>query len=76
MRITLWVEGYHATGNRAKAMFCGEYSAVDLRDAVRQYRDTLTDEYSKQCINLDSDPPNYWLCQFFDNEEDARKGYG
>jgi hypothetical protein len=73
-KIQLWSEGYSATGGEAKAIFHGEFEAVDLRDAVRQFKDTLIDERDKKCVHVDS--LDFWGCRFFDNEADARKSFG
>jgi len=73
-KITLWCEGYVATGNRSDALFCGTYKAKDLKDAIRQYRDTLEDHQSKSCIDIERE--TFWGCRFFNNERDARKSFG
>lgn len=69
----LWTEGYSVTGQSAGATFHGEFNAVDLSDAVRQFRDSLDDEYSKRCVRVDT--LDFWGCRFFDNEADARKSF-
>ena len=73
-KITLWSEGYQATGEHSDATYHGTFDAIDLYDAVVQFRDTLTDEYSIRCINLTT--LSFWGCKFYDNETDARKSFG
>lgn len=72
--IELWVEGYAATGESAKAHKCGDFDTDSLVEAVTMYRNTFTDQRSKDLINLDV--PSFWGCKFFDNEIDARKNFG
>jgi len=73
-KIKLWSEGYAATGQSSGATFHGEFDAVDLQGAVRQFRSTLNDEHSRNCVHVDT--LDYWGCRFFDNEEDARNSFG
>ncbi len=70
-KINLWCEGYAATGQSSKATFCGEFEAVDLKDAVRQYKKSRYDTNVIDVENLTE-----WGCRFFDNEADARRSYG
>ena len=74
MTIQLWSEGYSATGQSAGASFHGEFECDTLQKAVKLYRDSLTDKYSRDCIDLDN--LTNWACRFFDNESDARKSFG
>lgn len=70
----VWTEGYMATGESGKAIFHGEFDGETFRDAVKAYRDTITDPYSIKCVDLEN--LTFWACRFFDNEADARKSFG
>ncbi len=74
VKIDLWTEGYSCTGNQSGAIYHGKFEADNLADAVKQFKDTVTDEYSKSCI--DTEKLTFWACRFFDNEADARKSFG
>lgn len=73
-KITLWCEGYATTGQSSEAMFCGTYKVNNVKDAIKQYRDTLTDIHSKNCIDIKNE--SFWGCKFFDNEKKARRSFG
>ena len=70
----VWSEGYMATGESSTATLHGTFDGETFKDAVIAFRDSLTDEYSKKCINIDK--LTFWGCRFFDNESDARKSFG
>jgi len=72
--IDLWSEGYAATGESSDAIFHGTFKSKDLRDAVIQFRDSLDDEGSKNCIDIKR--LTFWGCKFYDNESEARKSFG
>ena len=72
--ISLWSEGYSATGDYSDATYHGNFNAINLRDAVKQFKNSLTDESSKKLIDLNK--LTFWGCKFFDNEHDARKNFG
>lgn len=72
--IQLWTEGYVAQGNRIDATFHGEFEASTLREAAEMFKNSLTDQYSRDCIDLES--MTNWGRRFFDNGEDARKSFG
>jgi len=73
-KFQIWTEGYSATGQSSKAHYHSEVEAETFCDAVKVYRDSLTDERSKNCIDLNR--LTFWGCRFFDNESDARKSFG
>lgn len=70
----VWTEGYSATDESSGAVFHGEFDGETFTDAVIAWRNTLTDEYSVKCVDLDR--MRFWGCRFFDNEQDARKSFG
>jgi len=71
--ITLWLEGFIATGQSCGATFCGTYEANSLIDAIRQWVSENPDERTKY-INYER--LTYWGCKFYDNEHKARRVYG
>jgi hypothetical protein len=73
-KFEVWSEGYVSTGLSCKADYHGKFEGEDFRDAVTNFRNSLTDKHSRDCINLDS--LTIWGCYFFDNELDARKSFG
>lgn len=74
-KFQVWSEGYEATGQSCGATFHGEFEGETFRDAVIAYKETVTDQYSKDCIHTEG-TLNIWGCRFFDNEIDARKSFG
>lgn len=73
-KISLWLEGHVVTGNSAPAMHLGDYEALNLLDALTQYRDSLPDDKAKSYVRLET--LSIWGCRVFDNEADARKSFG
>ena len=68
---TVWLEGFHATGDFGSAQFCGEYRAEDFAHACEIWVMINGD------LNLfNKDSLSYWGCRFFDNEERARVAFG
>ncbi len=62
----VWQEGFNCTGSRSKAEKLGEVVAETFEDACRFL-----------CKDrLDKDSLSIWGCRLFDNEIDARKGFG
>jgi len=74
MEFDIWTEGYSATGDSSTAQFHGTFEGENFSDAVKAFRDSLSDQHSIQCINLKN--LTFWGCRFFDNENDARKSFG
>lgn len=70
----VWTEGYATTGQSSDAMFHGKFKGKTFKDAVIAWKNTLTDKYSIQCVDVDR--MNFWGCRFYDNEKDARKSFG
>lgn len=70
----IWLEGYSVTGQDAKAEFLGIFSGENFKEAVQNACNAkkMNDEY----LNMNTDPPSYYACRFFDNEKDAREGFG
>jgi len=73
-KIQLWAEGYVATGQSSDATFHGEFEAYNIKDAVQLFKDSLTDEHSIKCVDVEN--LTFWGCRFFDNATDARKSFG
>ena len=70
----VWTEGYAATGERGVAIFHGKFKGNSFKEAVIEFRDSLTNKHSISCINIEQ--MTFWACRFFDNEADARKSFG
>ncbi len=74
MKYDVWTEGYRCSGNSETAQHHGAFEANSFVDAVKAFRDTVKDDHSRSCIDIEN--MNYWGCRFFDNENDARKSFG
>jgi len=70
----VWTEGYSVTGNSSKANFHGRFKGETFRDAVIAFKESVTDEYSRKCIDVDR--MTFWGCRFFDNQAEASKSFG
>ena len=70
----IWSEGFRATGEQAGAMCLGTYKADSFKEAVKLWYDSLTDQYSRDCVSLER--LTFWGCRLFDNEQDARRSFG
>ena len=74
MTYELWMEGYSATGQHAPAQYLGSYTADSFRNACITWnslhnRDKGYGDFD--IINL-----SVWGCSIYDNEQDARRGFG
>ena len=70
----IWSEGYQVTGQFSKAQFHGHFSGRSFQDAVKAFRGSLEDKYSRDCIDLKQ--LTFWGCKFYSNETDARRSFG
>lgn len=64
----VWMEGYCATGDKEPAALLGSVFAKDFKRAC----DVICGENR----NYNSWRLTVWGCKLFDNEDDARKGFG
>lgn len=71
-QFNVWMEGYVATGQSARAELCGTYTASTFRDAVEMW----VNENATRRKDYDPHKLSFWGCAFFDNEADARRGFG
>ncbi len=71
MTISIWMEGYAATGEWGTAHLLGVFEATDFDDAVKQYSYTTESK-----IDYRGGEYSFWGCRLFDNEADARKSFG
>lgn len=72
---SLWLSGFIATGNSARASYEGEFEGISFDDACDNWAKTAVEpEYYTP--GTDKHRPKYWACKFFDNERDARKSFG
>lgn len=73
----VWIEGYHAQGDRGYHKYVGSFSADSFQDActvaamklARGNIDIFNRYYDKQ-------KNTWWGCHFYDNEADASKDFG
>lgn len=72
--ISLWMEGFAATGESGTAQYIGTYNAKDLDDAVKQYMEVRPN--SVHWDRFGRGRHAIWACEIFDNEADARKSFG
>jgi len=72
--ITLWMEGFAATGESGTAQCLGTYKATNLDDAVRQYMEVRPNSIDWDRFGRGRHA--IWSCEIFDNEEEARKSFG
>lgn len=72
--ISLWMEGYAATGESGTAHCIGTYTATDLDDAVKQYM--VAHPNSVHWDRFGRGRHAIWACEIFDNEAQARKSFG
>lgn len=72
--ISLWMEGYAATGESGAAQCIGTYNAKDLDDAVKQYM--VAHPNSVDWDRFGRGRHAIWACEIFDNEAQSRKSFG
>ena len=70
---SLWMEGYAVTGNSSTADFLGNFEADSFAEACDKWAKALEqpEYYKRNEYNA-----YYWGCKIFDNEADARRGFG
>lgn len=71
MKFEIWVEGYRATSEKGHAYLSGVVEASDFEEACEKHAQAV--EWGSL---FKKNPPRYWGCRLFDNEEDARKSFG
>ena len=78
----IWMEGYAATGEHETADLIGYYCGETFDDAVREFIET---DYNEKGWGTYEPPERLggygkyhtiWGCALYDNEKDARKGFG
>lgn len=69
----IWVEGWCASGGYGHAQFLGEFDGLDFCEACKKWAASLSEDDRKL---VDTDRLTYWACRLFDNEADARQGFG
>ena len=72
--VEVWMEGYRATGDSARAKLHGTYKAENLEQAVRQWVTEGRGDARMRHMNWEA--LTFWGCRFFDNEADARETFG
>lgn len=67
---SVWIEGYSATGDSARASYVGTTEADNFVDACRYF-------FIKELAYFKESPwPSFWGCRPYDNEKSARKQFG
>ena len=73
--ITVWMEGYSATGESSSAQLLGIFKCKTFDEAVEQYNKSFFGRRSP--ATKDSKGRwSIWACTLYDNEIDARKSFG
>lgn len=70
--ITIWSEGYAATGERGHAQVIGTAMGHDFKEAVETY----AREHPSFARYYDRKRMTHWGRRLFDNETDARRSFG
>ena len=73
-KISIYIEGYVATGQKAPASLLAEIEAKDFDSAVKNLAKTGAHK-----IDLDRFGKGrhaIWACELFDSYEEARKSFG
>lgn len=80
MKFDIWIEGYHTMEGLEEARFIETVEAESFKEACEKSKlnTIISDNDSPyKGYNLyDAKTCTYWSCKLFDNEADARKGYG
>lgn len=69
----VWKEGFACTGQIATAELVGRMEADSFKAAVQKLYDELTPAARS---DWDLERMTIWGCRLFDNEADARRGFG
>ena len=70
--IEIWMEGYAITGQYGIAQCIWRGEAKDFNDAVKKYYKDKDDSLHR----YENGKHSIWGCRLFDNEQDAREGFG
>jgi len=65
---SIWSEGYSTTGQEGGATFHGKKWAETFQEACNMFFEGDT--------TYDSGNLTYWACNLYDNQGDARRGFG
>lgn len=75
--ITLWVEGYAATGEHGTAQCLGTFPGDTYEEAVLYWKDNGWSGDKWGSLRVDRNGRySVWGCDIYDNESDARKFFG
>lgn len=82
----IWIEGYAATGESAKASCIGISMGNSFMEACENFRypqdikrwdgDIIVHKGESLKLDLNRTHPSIWACRLFDNEFDAKKSFG
>ena len=70
----IWTEGFAATGEHGAAYKMGAAKAESFEEACQLVCGEA--EFQKRHGTFDPESLSVWGCRLFDNEKDARKGFG
>lgn len=71
-KFEVWMEGHRATGEHSTADYLGVHEGENFKEACKN---ALEAEGWSMGF-YDGKTNSYWGCRFFDNEADAREGFG
>lgn len=71
-KISVWSEGFQATGNSSPAVHHGSVFALSLEEAIKK----LVLEGKIEERYVDYNRMTYWGCRFYDNFADASETFG
>jgi len=72
----VWSEGFSATGGSSGASFHGKAIADSFDDACIQVLGSRLDRVGDELCRMSKGNYCIWACGCYDNELDARKGFG
>jgi hypothetical protein len=79
MTFQIWTEGWRSSDGSATASFEGEFEGESFDEAVENYlkdREKFRWKDIRQLYYKRDGYHSVWGCRLFDNEADARKGFG
>ena len=72
----IWTEGFRATGESATAIFHGTQEADSFDEACIKKIGHILDKDDGEYRRMNGGMYCVWACGCYDNEKDARKGFG
>lgn len=72
----IWMEGWQDNGNHEKARLLGKGVGLSFHEAVLNLKEQLGPHKTSDWRQWPDGTWHSYLCTFYDNEADARKGFG